>query len=555
MPDTLPSTAASPPPLPHVKSKRWLPSLIWLMPLAAAFVGLTLLFQAWRSEGPRVTISFRSAEGLEVNKTLLKYRNMTIGRVTALTLSADRARVLVTVDVAKSAEDIMTSDAQFWVVRPRIGVGWVSGLDTLISGAYIGVDGGYAKTPQRRFTGLEDPPPLTGGLSGKRIVLHTDDLGSVSYGAPVYFRHFQVGRVIDRQLGTDGTGASVSVFIDAPYDRFVTGATRFWNASGIDMAVGADGLTVKTESLAAVLAGGIAFEQAPIINDPVPAAAGAQFELFKNEAAAMAPPNGEPHYVRMRFSQSLRGLSIGAPVEFVGVNIGSVVSIDLDYVAKDESFPVIVTAVLYPHRMGRAYEGLVQEGTATSDEKMARLVGRLVARGLRAQARAANLLTGQLYLALDFIPGASLARFDPTVKPLEIPTAPGSIDEVQTRIASIVRKIDEAPLADIANHADLNLQDLHGLLQHLDRQVVPGTESTLDSLRKTLGVVDAALAEDSPGVGNLRQTLEEAQHTLRSIRSLTDYLDRHPESLIRGRQLQHLNESNTSAHTTGAPGP
>lgn len=522
-------------PVPRIVARRWIPSLVWLVPIAAALVGLSLLINAWRTTGPRITISFQTAEGLEVGKTLVKYKNVTIGHITAIDVSADHSRVLVTVDLAKSAKDAAAYDTKFWVVRPRIGVGWVTGLDTLLSGAFIGAEAGESKMPRQDFIGLESPPPLPHALEGKSVVLHANDLGSVSLGAPVYFRRLQVGRVIDERLDSDGRGAQLVLFIDAPNDRFVSQSTRFWNVSGIDVNLGANGLNLKTQSLASVLVGGVAFGNALDLHADISTPAAAQFTLYKDEATAMAPPDGEPHFVRMRFSQSLRGLAIGAPVEFIGVNIGSVLAIDLDYDPKDQRFPVIVTALIYPRRMGRAYDALVQQGTAESDDKMAQLVGQLVARGLRAQPRPGNLLTGQLYLALDFIRGASNVRFDVGTRPLEIPTIPGSIEELQGQLASIVNKIDALPLGDIAHHLDDDLTSLHETLGRINNDVLPGATTALGALHGTLDHVDRISAEDAPWRDRVEQTLGEARSTMRSIRSLTEYLNRHPEALIRGR--------------------
>jgi paraquat-inducible protein B len=527
------------PPLPIGKSKGWVPSLVWLVPIAAALVGLSLVINSWRTTGPRITISFQTAEGLEVGKTLVKYRNVTIGHVTAITLSANRNSVLVTADLARSASDVATSDAQFWVVRPRIGVGWVSGLDTLLSGAFISAETGESKTRRSEFVGLESPPPLAHGWAGKRVVLRTDDLGSVSLGAPVYFRRLAVGRVIDEKLEPDGSGALLVLFIDAPNDRFINPSSRFWNASGIDVSLSAKGLKLKTESLASVIVGGIAFDTAPDVGNATPTSPGATYVLFKDEATAMAPPDGEPHYVRMRFAQSLRGMSPGAPVEFIGVNIGTVFSVDLDYDARNQSFPALVTAVVYPRRMGRAYDTLVEQGMAESDDKMAQLVGRLVARGLRAQPRPANLLTGQLYLALDFIPGVHTAQFNATSRPLEIPTTEGGIDELQLRLAHVVRKIDELPLQEIARHLDSDLTGMHGTLDRINGELLPGASAAVSAMHDTLGSIDRALAEDSPWRASVELTLGEARRTMRSIRSLANYLDRHPEALIRGRRSQN----------------
>jgi paraquat-inducible protein B len=523
-------------PLPRVLRRRWLPSLIWLVPLIAVVIGATLVINAWRTAGPRVRISFQTAQGLEVGKTLVKYRNVTVGHVTGIAVSADHNHVLVSADLLSSAKDLLTTDARFWVVRPRIGIGWASGLETLISGSYIAVEAGDAKVRQTEFVGLENPPPLTQGLLGKTVVLHAKDVGSLALDAPVYFRHFEVGHVIDRELEAGGHRVRVVVFIDAPYDRLVTRATRFWNASGIDLTLGADGMRLRTQSLASVLAGGVAFEMAPTAQDVGEVASGAEFTLFDDAVAAMAPPDGEPRYVRMRFAQSLRGLSVGAPVDFVGVNIGQVFSLDLDYDAEHKSFPVIVTALIYPRRMGKAYEVLEQNGTATSEDKMAKLVSQLVARGLRAQPRTGNLLTGQLYIALDFIPGTRPTRFDVDARPLEIPTVSGSVQELQQKLVSIADKIDRIPMAQIGGHLDEDLVDLDSTLRELRTNVMPAGSAAFNSLHTTLGTVDHSLADDAPWRDNIDQTLAEARSTLRSVRSLTDYLDRHPEAVLRGRQ-------------------
>ena len=243
------------PAAPHIRARRWLPSLVWLVPIAAALVGLSLAINAWSKTGPRITIRFQTAEGLEVGKTLVKYRNVTIGHVTAITLSPDHNSVLVTADLDRSARDVASDDTQFWVVRPRFGVGWVSGLDTLLSGAFIGAETGASKLPRRDFVGLENPPPLPHPLQGRRVVLHADDAGSVSLGAPVYFKRLQVGRVIDEQLDADGSGAQMVLFIDAPHDRFITPATRFWNVSGVEVSLGTDRHGAQ-DSIAHVGAGG-----------------------------------------------------------------------------------------------------------------------------------------------------------------------------------------------------------------------------------------------------------------------------------------------------------
>ncbi|OOG44119.1 mammalian cell entry protein [Rhodanobacter sp. C06] len=524
-------------PRPVLRKRRTNASLIWLVPVLAAIVGVSLVVNSWLQAGPDITISFESAQGLAAAKTPVKYKDVVIGRVDKIRLSGDRSHVLVKVALDKSAKAFATQGTRYWVVRPRIGLGGVSGVDTLFSGAYIGADTGDSSVEEDEFKGLENPPAVTHGEPGKSYTLHADDLGSLDIGSPVYFRRIQVGRVVSYQLDKDGKGVSLAVFIDSPNDHYVNADTRFWNASGVDVSLGANGLKLNTESLATVLAGGVAFQDPGGPHDTTPAPDGASFSLFGDQATAMAPPDGEPHYIRMRFDQSLRGLAVGAPVEFLGVNFGKVVSIRMDYDEKTQRFPLIVGAVVYPDRLGQAHAKLEALAKARGDNAdISHMIGKLVEHGLRAQARTGNLLTGQLYVALDFLPHAAKASYDPDARPLEIPTAPGSFDKLQEQMADIVDKLDKVPFDQIGNHLNDSLANLDATLKQVNGQTLPALDSTLGDARKTLGTANDALSGDSPLQQNMGQTLQELQRTMRSLRVLTDYLGVHPESLLRGRQ-------------------
>jgi paraquat-inducible protein B len=399
---------------------------------------------------------------------------------------------------------------------------------------------------------LENPPALAHGPHGRELQLHAARAGSLAIGAPVYFRQFQVGRVIDENLQPDGS-TRVTAFVDAPYDTFVTPVTRFWNASGIDVRLDADGLNVKTESLAAVLVGGLAFDEGPI--EAVPAAAGipGEFILYKNETEAMAPPDGDPRYVRMRFAQALRGLEVGAPVEFVGVNIGSVVAVDLGYERKDNSFPVIVTAKVYPRRMGQAYEALAAQGKTESEATLATFVGTLVHRGLRAQPRSGSLLTGKLYIALDFMPGSPTAAFNASVRPLELPTVNGTFQELEANVGRLIKKVNDLPLGQIAADLHTDLKDLHETLSEVDTQVLPNAVDTLSALHRTIDSAGQTLDVDSPLQRSLTETLSESRSTLQAVRELADYLDRHPDALLRGRRPQKMPQTPATLSSDAKP--
>ncbi|MFW9078470.1 intermembrane transport protein PqiB [Pseudomonas sp. P2757] len=520
-----------------IKTRRWSISLVWIVPIVAVLVGISLVVHNLMQEGPTIVLTFKTGSGLTANKTEVKYRNVVIGQVTDVELSNDQKSVDATIKLSKQAETFTREDSQFWVVRPRIGAGGVSGIDTLLSGDYIGADIGQSNTRAKHFKGLENPPPITYGEPGKRFNLHTQDLGSLDIGSPVYYRKIPVGQVVAYALDPDGKGVTIEIFIHSPNDAYVTENTRFWNASGIDVNFGANGLAVKTESLSTLLVGGIAFRAPDYSPNDVAAAEEKTFELFDDQQVALAPPNGKAQYLSLRFDQSLRGLKVDAPVEFLGMEIGRVVSINLDFDANKRSFPVNVGIVIYPQRLGQAHTKMLKALNHNPDDEAAgvRLIGTFIDNGLRAQARSGNLLTGQLYIALDFYPKAEKVAFDPTARPISIPTIPGSLEQLQEKLEAMVNKINKLPVERIASNLDGNLVELRKGLTQFNAKTLPGVQSTLGEVSKTLQSASSTLAEDSPQREQLTQTLDELGRMSRSLRELSDYLGRHPESLIRGR--------------------
>ena len=257
------------------------------------------------SEGPTITIVFKVAEGVEAGKTFIKYKDVNIGQVTAVQLSSDHSKVEVTAKIDKSAAGLMVEDAKFWVVEPRVTLSGVSGLGTLLSGNFIGFEVGKSDKQQRTFTGLEVPPIITGGQPGRQFVLKANDLGSLGIGSPIYYRRLQVGQVIAYDLSSDGETMDIKIFINASYDKFVNPGTRFWNASGIDVSVGAGGVDVRTQSLVALLAGGLAFDTPPSAAKAEPAAANAVFTLYSDQATAMKQPDSISARYVLYFTESL----------------------------------------------------------------------------------------------------------------------------------------------------------------------------------------------------------------------------------------------------------
>jgi len=303
-----------------VPRRRQRISVIWIIPILAAVVAIGIAIQRILSEGPTITIIFRSAEGVEADKTVIKYKDVNIGQVTAVELSEDHSHVEITAKIAKSAAGLMVEDAKFWVVSARFSLSGVSGLSTLLSGNFIAFEVGSSNKPQRKFTGLEVPPIITGGQPGRQFVLRADNLGSLGIGSPIYYRRLQVGQVIAYDLSSDGKEMDIKIFINSPYDKYVNSGTRFWNASGVDISLGAGGLNVRTESLVALLAGGVAFETAPFApSNAEPAAVNTIFTLYSDQVTAMKQPESISARYVLHFNESLRGLSVGAPVTFLGL--------------------------------------------------------------------------------------------------------------------------------------------------------------------------------------------------------------------------------------------
>lgn len=512
---------------------RWLPSLVWLIPIVAALIGVILVVKTVSGRGPTVTISFVSAEGLEPGKTKVKFKDVDIGTVKTINLSKDHSRVLVDVQLTKEATDFAVKDTRFWVVRPRVAASGVTGLSTLLSGAYIGVDAGRSTEDQSYFVGLETPPAITGDQKGHTFTLHGDSLGSLDIGSPVYYRRVQVGQVTAFSLDKDGTGVTMQAFVNAPYDQYVGSNSRWWHASGVDLRLDSSGFTLNTQSLATVVLGGIAFQTPPNQQAGPQAKDNATFRLGSDQADAMRDPDGEAVHVVMNFNQSLRGLSVGAPVDFRGIVLGQVTGIGVRYDRNTHSLMMPVTIDLYPSRLGRRGAEGVGEETA---EERGRVLEAMVKRGLRGQLRTGNLLTSQLYVALDFFPKAPAAKANLEGDPIELPTVPNTLDELQLQIADIARKLDKIPFDQIGSNLNDSLKNANALFGKMDKEVMPEMRDTLDQAKKTFSAAQSTLQSDSPIQSDTRQAMQELTRTLQSLNALADYLERHPESLLRGKQ-------------------
>lgn len=526
------------PPARLAPRRRYRFQLIWLIPAIAVLVGGWLALRAIMERGPTVTISFATAEGLEPGKTRIRYKDVDIGMVNAVSLSPDRSRVLVTASFLKQAENLLVADTRFWVVRPRFAGGQLTGIGTLLAGAHIGVDVGRSTESAREFVGDEVAPIITAGLPGRQYRIHAPDLGSIDIGSPVFYRRLKVGEVEAYSLDKDGKGVSLKVFIKAPYDRYVTPTTRFWNASGIDVTLDAGGLRVQTQSAMAILVGGMAFENLPGEPNLAQAPADSTFSMHRDRAEAMKAPDGQMQVYVMNFRESLRGLSPGAPVDFRGVVVGEVLSMGVEYEPAREWFHFPVYVAIYPERIAMRRAPGAAPGDADADAQRVKkgLIKAIAERGFRAQLRTGNLLTGQLYVALDFFKDAKKVVVNPAAVPQEFPTVYASLEDLQASLGRILKNLEQVPFAEVAADARQTLQGLDKLARRLDAETAPEAQAALASLRTTLGNLDRTLAADAPLLSDVRDATREISRAAQALRSLADTLDRQPEALLKGKR-------------------
>jgi paraquat-inducible protein B len=509
----------------RVAEKRRGVSLVWIIPIVAAAVGVWVAVTRIMSEGPVITIQFDSAEGLEAGKTKIHYKGVDIGTLNTIRLSDNHKYVIATAQMAPKTEDFLVEDTEFWVVRPRISGANVSGLGTLISGSFIGMEIGHSTESKREFVALETPPVVTEGLPGRFFALKTPNLGSLDIGTPLFFRHLQVGEIAGYKLDSDGQLFSLKVFVRAPYDQYVTTNTRFWQASGIDLQLSASGLKVQTQSVLSILVGGIAFETPA--NGPVLPAAdqNSVFTLYDDRDKAFAPAAHNPQTYQLIFNESVRGLSPGAPVEFRGIQIGQVTDVHAQFDVQSFKYSVPVTIQLDPQRLGVRIRDLKPGTDLTSMRHL--LIDSLVAHGVRAQLKTGNLLTGAALVSFDFFPKAPPARVDWSQEPVQLPTTPGQLEATEARLESIVDKLDALPFNEIGDNLNKVLTSLNLTLVSA-RGTLASTQTAMDSANNFVGP-DSAQAEQ------LDNTLREISRAARSVRVLADYLEQHPESLLRGK--------------------
>lgn len=512
-------------------------SPIWIIPIVALLIGLFLIYRVISESGPTITISFNAASGIEAGKTKVKFKDVNVGEVTKVDIDEDLSGVTITLSMVSNTSEYMTDKSRFWIVQPEISAGTITGLGTLLSGNYIAMDPSSEGKETKKFTGLEDPPVIHSNENGSGFKLRAKELGGLKSGSAVFFRQIAVGSVVDYRFHDSGD-IELDVFIEAPYDKHVNNATRFYNAGGFDITLSAAGLEIKTQSLITIIAGGIAFDTVESLglDSSQPAAKGKMFQLYPSRTASQNKIYTVKNKVLMYFDDPVRGLLPGAPVELRGYKIGEVLDISFEFDRETGEVRLPVLVELEPQRV-----------KITGDAHFDDTLEQLVAKGLRASLRSGNIVFGKLLVDLEFYPDGPPAKVDFSGKYPAIPTIRGGVGaimrdaqalvaELRQTVSSINDFLESESFKDSAANLSATLGHIEQISAQINEEAGPQVTAVLSSAASTLEEAQSMLAANSTTRTDINRVLQELAAAARSIRLLADYLEQHPEAIIKGKE-------------------
>jgi len=504
---------------------------IWIVPILALVIGAWLVWSSYMKQGSTIHITFKSAAGIQAGKTLIKYKDIVVGKVTHVSFNENLSKVIVTAQLQKNMTKFLSENSRFWVVQAKLGLGQVQGLDTLLSGVYIVMDPQKGNEAIKDFNGLDHMPVVNAGDKGKSFFLKANNIGSLDVGTPIYYKKLKAGSIASYKLDDDGKSITIEVFIKAPFDKLVTEKTKFYNASGINMSLNANGIELDTESLVSVMMGGLAFDNFDIQGDSKVAQKGQIFKLYANKKVALQPTYKRELYFWVYFNESIRGLSIGAPVEFRGVKLGEVVSFALVGDSDSAEFKIPILIKIEPERFI-----ITGNSEGKGDKVSLPVFEKLLKKGFRAQLQSGNLLTGEVFVSLD------MYKDVPYIEPKKengyyiIPTIPATMQTLKSDIQTLLGRISKIPFEQIG-------QDIEVLLDGVHKETMPKVNDSVDNLNVLIKSTDKMmksakktyLDENAQINKKILRLIDEMSRTTKSIRHLSDYLERHPESLIKGK--------------------
>ncbi len=523
----------SPPALPEPVPRRRRPSLVWLIPLVAAVIGAWMALKAYSDRGPTITITFQSAEGLEAGQTRIRHKDVEVGRVTAISLTPDFGRVLVTAELQRSAYALLSENTRFWVVRARVSTNGISGLGTLLSGAYIGMDPGPRGRMQREFKGLESAPILTPSLPGALVELRAEKLGSLNIGSPVTYRQIPVGEVEGFDLDPEGRSVLIKVQVNAPYHRLVhpRDAVLGFRRDRPEPR--------RRRPPAALRLPGAAVRGRHRLREPAGAAVAAGSGPGLHPVPRPGPGPSSPStwsaapscstFRRFR-ARPGQGRAGGVP----GHPGGRVEDFRLELRSRDLEARIPVLVSLEPDRFALRDGPRRTHGAAHGPA--------WCAGACAAQLRTGSLLTGSLFVDLGFFPSAPARAMGRSGGYPEIPTMPSSVGALVDNLTRLAERLQKLPLEEIAEELRNTFPELRDtlgrtrdLMARLDTETAPQAQATLAQAQATLAALERALGADSPTQEDLRDALDDFARAARALRDLADTLERHPESMIFGK--------------------
>ena len=525
----------------RVKKTNVFTSIVWLIPLIALIAGGWLLIKDIRNRGPVVTLLMDSAEGIEVNNTVIKVLNVDVGRVTRIKLRDDQKGVEVTAQLSADAKDLIRSDTQFWVVKPRIDQSGVTGLGTLLSGSYIAFTPGKSQETKDVFVVQDIPPIAAIGQSGLRLNLIGKNDRILNVSSPVLYENFMVGQVESAHFNPSDQSVHYTIFIQSPNDKLIHSASRFWLESGINIETTGSGVKLNSVPLPALLSGAISFDspktknQHHVQNDD-------RFELYDNRREVENLPDSRSLYYTLFFKQSVRGLSAGSPVEYKGLNVG-VVS-DVPYFDRNDSLHLFENGWI-PIRIRIEPSRLEINADEQSKEHWKQQFQTALNKGLTASISSNNLLTGSKMIELNDQPSASPKLRPHTVYAGDtvIATQGGGLDDLRAKVADLLDKFNNLPLDKTVAGLNGSLAELkstlksaNAALSSIDKLVgKPQTQNIPNELNQTLKELRQTLqgvSPQSPIYGDVQNTLQSLDRTLKDVQPVINTLKEKPNALI-----------------------
>lgn len=517
-----------------VRKRRARISPVWLIPVGAILIGCWLVYQNFVSRGPEVVLLLETAEGLEAGSTAVKVRSVEVGHVKSVRLTDDYDGAIAVLQMDPGTRELLASDSRFWVVKPRIGRQGISGLGTILSGAYIQLRPGTKPTTAYRFTALEHPPVTAADAPGVSIVLTSDTAGALNVGDPVIYQGRTVGMVETAEFSVEHKRMRYRVFIQAPYDRIITEATQFWLRSGIDIHIGAEGVDIRTTSLQAIFTGGVTFGLPQGVPPGDPVTDGARFKLYSTRSAARQDRFDQEIRYLILLDDSVRGLSAGAPVLYRGIRIGTVKQVpyftaDYDYSQLNE-FRIPILIAIEPQR--------ISDWVDWTREQWRRNMRQLFENGLRATIKSANLLTGAMLISLQFSDDESGYTLRKVGGYPVFPSTPGAINSIQQQISDLLEKFNKLQINDLIKDLQETLKAIETATESLNalfrteqtRHLASELLDTLTALQKTL----SAYQQGAPVYRELSRSLSRFNRILSDLAPLIETLNSNPNALIFG---------------------